>query len=161
MNYAKIASAGDFRSPRSSDQRRFRQASGHYPRTSDQATATRATGLARTQSLSDHGQTDSDFDYRWVFSHTRKSKTGHAHTHGATAVMTYAAFDFRDSSFQCFTLFSEAALKASCFWKTVSLTSGVSWVTNFLPNYSSLLLSSLVDNRQIKVQLITVLSRPL
>ncbi len=38
MNYAKMASAADFRSPRSSDQRRFWQASGHHPCTSDQAT---------------------------------------------------------------------------------------------------------------------------
>ncbi len=37
-NYAKIASAADFRSPHSSDQLRFLQASGHHPRTSDQAT---------------------------------------------------------------------------------------------------------------------------
>ena len=37
-NYAKIFSAPDFRSPCCSDQRRFRQASGHPPRTSDQAT---------------------------------------------------------------------------------------------------------------------------
>ncbi len=52
--------------------------------------------LSLWQAITD-GQTD--FNYRLVaVSHTRKHRTGHSHTHIVTAVTTYAAFDFQDSS---------------------------------------------------------------
>ncbi len=93
-NYMKIASAADFRSPRSSDQLRFWQASGHHPRTSDQATGysckqhrkcMRCT-LYRCDKRSLTGQTERFFHYRWVVSHPRKHDWTRAHTHCATAV---------------------------------------------------------------------------
>ncbi len=60
---------------------------------------TRATGLAHTQSLSDHWQTDSDFQSLGCrFPQEETQGWTHTHRHSATAMTTYAAFDFRDSS---------------------------------------------------------------
>ncbi len=104
--------------------------------------ATHATGLARTQSLSDHWQTDSDFHYHWVVSHTRKHDWTHTHTHSVTAVTLNAASTsgirlLHGPAFQRLTLILPRPLKASCFseltrlyssYDSVTNNSGVSWI---------------------------------
>ncbi len=87
MNYAKIASAADLWSPRSCDQRQFRQASGHHPYTSDQATCY----------LCNRPLTDSDFHYRWVISHEETRLDTHIHTAWQAVVMN-TAYNFWDAS---------------------------------------------------------------
>ncbi len=123
-NYAKMASTADFRSPRSSDQRRFRQASGHHPRTSDQA-----TGYSCNQHRTCVRCTLFRFDKRTLtterllsFSHTGKTPDWdmHTQTHSATAVVLNTAptlgYDACTlQSFQRPTLSSQGLFKASCF----------------------------------------------
>ncbi len=94
-----------FRSPRSSDQRRFRQASGHHPRTRDQATGylcdqhctcVRCT-LYRCDKRSLTRQTE-QFSIVWLPFPTRGNARldMHTQTHSTTAVTTYPTFDFWD-----------------------------------------------------------------
>ncbi len=142
-----------FRSPRSSDQRRFRQASGHHPRTRDQATGylcdqhrtcVRCT-LYRWQAITD--TTDRQrFSLSLGCFPPKETRLDTTHTQRDSCVVErhfdFQGYDFWTvQPFQRFTLFSEAYLacliKASCF-PTVSQTSGVSWVMNFLPNYTAL-----------------------
>ncbi len=89
-NYAKIDSAADFRSPRStSDQRRIRQASSHHPHTSDQATGyscdrPRTHAIAKW-SLTDRHWFSLSLGCRFPHEETQDWTRTHTHTHTHTA----------------------------------------------------------------------------
>ncbi len=155
--------AADFRSPCSNDQRRFRQAS----RVTNTAHACAARFITDKRSLT--RQTDSDFHYRYsLFPHGENTRLHtHTQTHSATAVTTYATFDFRDSSSVHSSLSSAPRyfprpLKQLSFllFDSVTNNSGVFRVTKFSANTTAQLLSHLADDSgKIKVPL--SLSRPL
>ncbi len=145
-----MASAADFRSQRSSDQRRFRQASGHHPRTSDQAISAgfscdQRCMLYRFDKRPLTRQTERFFTIAALFSHSGKTPDWdtHTQTHSTTAVSTYAAFDFRDSSrgfvfstlqsFQRSTLFSKAYLKRLAFRQCHLTTQALPELRTLLP----------------------------
>ncbi len=138
-NYTKIAAAADFRSPRSSDQRR----SGRLlVRPTPHVRALHALSLRQANMTR---QTDSDFHYRCSFvPHGENTRLDtHTQTHIATAVMTHAASDFRiclqyapvPSALHAI---FKGLCKASCF-PTVSLNnSGVFRVTKSSANTTAL-----------------------
>ncbi len=115
-------------------------------------------------------KTDSDFHYRYSFPTRGKHETGHTHrmtSCGDEHRIQLPGYNFCTiQPFQRSTLFFRGLLKLLAFELTRSFLTTVSLTTQaspefkrtFCQNYSSRPFSVSQDDRQIKVQLITVLS---